>query len=82
MTLDDIAKIDREFLRCEDVSPLLGVDPQSIRCQAQADPSKLGFPVVVHGRRVQIPKRAFIHFCKYGYMPEGTGDAGHTAGVC
>lgn len=31
-----------------------------------ADPNKLGFPVIVTGTRVRIPKYGFIHFCKYG----------------
>lgn len=70
MTLDDIAALPREFLRAEDVAPYIGIHPQSIRSQAQADPSKLGFPVIVHGTRVKIPRDGFVYFCKYGHLPQ------------
>lgn len=46
----------------EDVSRLLGVNPQSIREQAHRDPAKLGFPVSVIGTRVLIPKEPFYKF--------------------
>ena len=61
-TLHDIESIQREFLLIREVAPVLGADPQSIRCQAQSDPTKLGFPVVVIKSRVKIPKRPFIQF--------------------
>lgn len=67
LNVSTIADCDSEFLRAEDVGEILGVDPQYIRSQAQADPRKLGFPVIVIGRRVHIPKQAFLYFCKYGY---------------
>ncbi len=60
--LKDIESIPREFLLISEIAPLLGADPQSIRCQAQIDPTKLGFPVVVIKSRVKIPKRPFIQF--------------------
>lgn len=62
MTLKDIETIPREFLLISEIAPILGINPQTIRCQAQADPSKLGFPVVVAKSRVKIPKRPFIQF--------------------
>jgi hypothetical protein len=64
MTLDDIEKINKQFLVPTDVAPYLGVHPYSINVQAQKDPSKLGFPVIVMGSRVKIPKLAFIKFMK------------------
>lgn len=66
MTLRDIEAIDKELLLMEDIAPFLEMHPQSLRSQAQADPNKLGFPVIVTGTRVRTPKQGFIHFIKYG----------------
>jgi hypothetical protein len=64
VTLDEIKNLPREFLRPTDIAPILGCTPYSINVQAQKDPSKLGFPVIVIGSRVKIPKLAFIKFMK------------------
>ena len=74
--LSDIERIDREFLRAVDIAPVLGVDPQDIRGQAQADSAKLGFPVIVTGTRVRIPKEAFLFFCKFGNPRPARGEGG------
>lgn len=62
MTINDIESINREFLLISEIAPVLGADPQAIRCQAQVEPTKLGFPVVVIKSRIKIPKRPFIQF--------------------
>lgn len=68
--LEDLEKIEREFLIPKDVAPILGVDPYNINVQAKQDIERgvnsLGFPVVVIGTRVKIPKRAFIKFMREG----------------
>ena len=64
MTLADIEKLDKPMLTAKDIAPFLGANPYSIHCQAQSDPQKLGFPVIVLGRRVRIPKERFIKFIK------------------
>jgi hypothetical protein len=66
MTLADIEKINDEFLLADDIAPLLQSNPQSIRGQAQENPAKLGFPVIVVGTHVKIPKAGFLFFMKYG----------------
>lgn len=66
MTLKDIEQIDRELLTCEDVAEFIGTNPQSIRSQAQASAEKLGFPVIVIGSRIRIPKDGFLYFMRYG----------------
>ena len=63
MTLHDLIYDTRDFLTSADVAPLLGRDPQSLRSQAQADQSKLGFPVIIVGSRVLIPRKAFLAYC-------------------
>ena len=66
MTLEDLEKIDKNFLTPKDISKFLGCDQYTINLQAQADKEKLGFPVVVTASRVRIPKEGFIFWYKYG----------------
>ena len=66
MNLSDISRIDKDFLTVADIAPVLGMDPQNIRSQAQSDADKLGFPVIVTGSRVRIPKEGFIYYCRFG----------------
>lgn len=66
MKIEDVEAINKEFLIPEDVAPFLGCDKYSINVQAQSNPDKLGFPVVVQGSRVRIPKDGFIFWYKYG----------------
>ena len=65
-TLEDIAALDKSMLLATDVASYLECDDGLIRWQAQNEPDKLGFPVIVMGSRVKIPKDSFIFFCKYG----------------
>lgn len=60
MTLDEIKTSTRLWLTADEVAPVIGCNPQAIRVQAHTDPLKLGFPVVVIGRRVRIPRAGFI----------------------
>ena len=60
MTLDDIRKIEREFLTPAQVAEVLGCDPQGIRVWARQRPEGLGFPVCIVGSRTKIPRRAFV----------------------
>lgn len=64
MTLKDIEALPKDMLRATDIAEYIQTDPQDIRDQAHNDPSKLGFPVIVTGTRVKIPKEAFIKFIK------------------
>lgn len=62
MTFEEIKALDQEFLYADDIQDILGVNPNTLREQAHNDPGKLGFPVMVCGTRVRIPRRAFIKF--------------------
>ena len=62
MTLAEIRQSDSALLSASDVAEVLESDAQDIRQQAKEDPAKLGFPVVVIGSRVKIPRRAFLAF--------------------
>ena len=65
--LTDIERIPKDLLTIDDIAEYLGSDPQDIRNQAHLDPVKLGFPVVVAGKRVKIPKDGFVHCMRYGW---------------
>jgi hypothetical protein len=66
MTLEEIEAIDKTMLLATDVAPFLECDDGVIRWQAQNEPEKLGFPVIVMGSRVKIPKEGFLFYCRYG----------------
>ena len=66
MTLTDLELFPREWLTAAPIAPVLGTDPNLIRYQAQHRPEKLGFPVVVLGSRVKIPKMPFVNFMRRG----------------
>ena len=64
MNLSELETVDREWLTPAQVAKVLGADPNYIRGQAHEDASKLGFPVIVIGSRVKIPKIPFIRFMR------------------
>lgn len=62
MTLEDLRKVDRDWLLAREVAPILGTDPHSIRVWARLRPDDLGFPVIVVGSRIKIPRVPFLRF--------------------
>lgn len=62
MTLAEIKESHSTWLTAEDIAPVLECSANSIRVQAQADPSKLGFPVTVICSRVKINRKGFLRF--------------------
>lgn len=63
-TLEEIEAIPCEVLTCQQVARVLCAGAYYIHEQAVKDPAKLGFPVIVHGTRVKIPKRPFLKFMR------------------
>jgi hypothetical protein len=64
MTLEELEDLPTEILTCQQIAPLLGANPATIHGQATDRPELLGFPVIVMGWRVKIPKAAFIRFMR------------------
>lgn len=64
MTLEEISKLDREYLIPKDIAPILGVDQYNINVQVKYDKehgiNSFPFPTMLIGSRVKIPKRAFL----------------------
>lgn len=65
MTIPEMLQSTEPFLSPADVSEVLHCDPQSIRVQAQSDPSKLGYPIIVINRRIRIPRIPFLQYLGY-----------------
>lgn len=65
MTLDEILVSQQPYLTPADIAPVLHCDPQCIRVQAQADSSKMGFPVIIMGTRIRIPRIPFLKYLGY-----------------
>lgn len=76
MTFQEIQASDKDFLTPEDVREVVGCMPYSINIQAKEDASKLGFPVMMVGTRVKIPRLAFLHWMQYGNAPISVPEAG------
>ena len=66
MTIEEIKKSDKDILVPKDIAEVLGCAPYSINCQAKADfldgKNRLGFPVVIMGNRIKIPRQGFLNF--------------------
>lgn len=60
---------EKLMLTPAEVAPILGCQAYAINVQAKEDPAKLGFPVCMMGTRVRIPRRAFLHWIKFGNAP-------------
>lgn len=63
-TLDEIEAVPGEVLLCKHVARVLCADPGTIHQQAVDCPGRLGFPVIVVGTRVKIPKKPFLKYMR------------------
>lgn len=66
MTLDEIKSSSKEVLTCKDVAEVLACNPGTLHMQAIEQPWRLGFPVIVMGSRVKIPRKPFLNFMNGG----------------
>lgn len=57
-----VQRVNKEFFTPQDVCLVLGADPQKIRTQARKCPESLGFPVIIVGNRVKIPRIPFLRY--------------------
>lgn len=65
MTREEIENSNSTWLTPEDVAWFFETNPQSLRHQAQDDPSKLGCEVVVIGNRTKFPRVPFINYMNH-----------------
>lgn len=66
MTLKELAELPQDTLNIAHVASVLNSDPQNIRVQIKQDiksgVNSFGFPVIVIGARIKIPKLPFLRF--------------------
>ena len=67
-TLQEVKDCPKDILVPTDIAPLLNCKAYNINVAAKQDPALLGFPVIVMGSRVRIPKAGFIRFME-GLQP-------------
>lgn len=61
-TIDEVRQSKKDFLTPSDIAPILKCAVYSINTQAKQDRDKLGFPVIMLGNRVKIPRQAFLAY--------------------
>lgn len=63
LTLPELAcRVDREWFTVTEISGVLNANPQTIRITARQRPELLGFPVIVAGNRVKVPRIPFLRY--------------------
>ena len=62
LTFEQIKALDKEMLTPMDVCGVLGCAPYNINVMAKQAPELLGFPVIMVGSYVKIPRRAFVNY--------------------
>lgn len=62
LTFEQIKALDKEMLTPMDVCGVLKCAPYNINVKVKQAPELLGFPVIMVGNRVKIPRRAFVNY--------------------
>lgn len=62
MTLEELKNTEAATVNIADIAEILGCTPQTIRVAARQRPDLLGFPIIIMGSRVRIPRIPFIQF--------------------
>ncbi|MBO5501767.1 MAG: hypothetical protein J6A48_07060 [Clostridia bacterium] len=64
--IEYLKKLTRAFIRADEAAKVLGCNPNSIRQAARLRPELLGFPVVILGNHVKIPRIPFLNLMTGG----------------
>lgn len=64
MVISELEKMTKETISCNAAADVIGCNPQLLRIQARECSKALGFPVIVVGKRVKIPRLAFIAYMR------------------
>ena len=62
MTIAEIQASDKVFLTPDDISPVLGSTPHTIRVIARQRPDLVGYEFTFTGNRMKIPRIPFLRF--------------------
>lgn len=61
-TLEELIASEKAFFTPDDISGVLGSDPQTIRVTARQRPDLIGYEFTFVGNRMKIPKLPFLRF--------------------
>jgi hypothetical protein len=67
--------LDKPLLTCLDVARIMECDQYDLHMQAEVNAAALGFPVIIMGRRVKIPKAAFLDYIARNVLGDGCNSA-------
>jgi hypothetical protein len=62
MTLDKIASSKKDMLSCGDVADVVGIGTYNLHRYIMEYPERIGFPVMITGNRIRIPRIPFLRF--------------------
>lgn len=62
MRIDEIEKLDRNFLTVSEAAAAIGISLATF----YRNKSKMEFPIIRIGRQIHIPKEPFLNFLRYG----------------
>lgn len=74
MTLEELKKMDKEFLTAKEAAEFLQMDAQALRYTARMAPQLLGFPVICFQNEgsvtwhCKVPRRGLIHYVEHGKL--------------
>lgn len=68
MTLEELLHSDKDVFTPAEIAPVLRSTDQTIRVVARQRPDLLGFPTIIMGTRVRIPRIPFLKFM--GVLPD------------
>lgn len=57
-----LQSLDKPYYVPTDVARILGCESYSVNLAAHDNPAALGFPIILTGRRVRIPRASFLDF--------------------
>lgn len=66
MTLQEMQASEKDCLIARDIAEVIGISAEKIRDQAMKNPAMLGFPIIVVGSGIRIPRKAFLYWMEYG----------------
>ena len=65
VTLAEIEQMEEDFLKPDVIAACIGCSPQSIRGQAEADITPMGFPISKIGHSYWIPRDGFLNWARF-----------------
>ena len=73
MSIAELETMTKETISCSTAAVVIGCNPQLLRIQARQCRQALGFPVIVIGNHVKIPRRPFSAFMRGDAAKETAG---------